>query len=58
LSLWLLTFGSFRELFDKQHLSPATYKTGIKISDEDFGKINIAHADFHGEWNYTISTSL
>jgi hypothetical protein len=39
-------------------LDEGEYKTGIKSSDEDFGKINIVHADFHGEWNYTISTNL
>jgi hypothetical protein len=39
-------------------LDESTYETGIKISDETISTINIAHADFHGEWNYTISTSL
>jgi hypothetical protein len=31
---------------------------GIKITDEDFNKINIKNADFHGEWNYTVSKKL
>ncbi|MDR2071792.1 MAG: ISAzo13 family transposase [Treponema sp.] len=39
-------------------LDESEYETGIKISDEAFSKINIANADFHGEWNYTISTNL
>ena len=39
-------------------LDESKYETGIKISDETFSNINIAHADFHGEWNYTISTNL
>jgi len=30
------------------------YKTGIKISDEEFNKINIEKNKFHGEWNYKI----
>jgi len=30
------------------------YETGIKISDEEFNKINITKDQFHGEWNYTI----
>lgn len=31
------------------------YKTGIKVSDEVLQNVNIKYADFHGEWNYTIS---
>ncbi|MFP3089359.1 hypothetical protein LQZ21_03430 [Treponema sp. TIM-1] len=31
------------------------YETGLKVADDDFGKINISAAAFHGEWNYTIS---
>ena len=29
-------------------------QTGIKVSDEDYAKIRIKRAEFHGEWNYTI----
>ncbi|MDR2363459.1 MAG: ISAzo13 family transposase, partial [Spirochaetaceae bacterium] len=39
-------------------LDESEYETGIKISDEAFSEINITNADFHGEWNYTISTNL
>ncbi|MDR0663882.1 MAG: hypothetical protein LBF80_07405 [Spirochaetaceae bacterium] len=39
-------------------LDESEYEKGKKISDEDFSKINIDKADFHGEWNYTISTNL
>jgi hypothetical protein len=39
-------------------LDESEYETGIKISDEDFGKITITNTDFHGEWNYTISTNM
>ena len=31
------------------------YQTGIKISDKEMKQLNIKRADFHGEWNYTIS---
>jgi hypothetical protein len=31
------------------------YPKGIVISDDEFAAINITRADFHGEWNYTIS---
>jgi len=30
------------------------YPTGIKISDEEYAKINISPEEFHGDWNYTI----
>jgi hypothetical protein len=32
-----------------------TYKTKIKVSDEEYAQINIERHKFHGEWNYTIS---
>ena len=35
-------------------LDEKEYKTGIKISDEEFEKINIKRYKFHGEWNYII----
>jgi hypothetical protein len=31
------------------------YPKGIKVSDEEMETLNISRADFHGEWNYTIS---
>jgi hypothetical protein len=39
-------------------LDESEYERSIKISDEEFGKINITNADFHGEWNYSISINL
>lgn len=30
------------------------YEKGIKISNEDFEKINLKKCQFHGEWNYII----
>jgi len=30
------------------------YEKGIKISDEELGRVNLSRHDFHGEWNYTI----
>jgi transposase len=38
----------------KSELDKNTYEKGIKVSDEDFKKINIIKDKFHGEWNYTI----
>jgi transposase len=35
-------------------LDESEYKTGIKISDEEFEKINLKQYKFHGEWNYII----
>jgi hypothetical protein len=31
------------------------YPKGIKVPDEEMAALNIERADFHGEWNYTIS---
>ena len=31
------------------------YPKGIVVSDAEMEAINIQRADFHGEWNYTIS---
>jgi hypothetical protein len=31
------------------------YPKGIAVSDAEMATINIARADFHGDWNYTIS---
>ena len=31
------------------------YPKGIKVSDQEMETLNITRADFHGEWNYTIS---
>ena len=36
-------------------LDRSKYKTGIKVSDEEFDAINLKRNHFHGEWNYTIS---
>jgi len=41
----------FCELDDK------SYPKGIVVSDQEMASINIKRADFHGEWNYTISPS-
>jgi Rhodopirellula transposase DDE domain len=31
------------------------YPKGIVVTDAEMAKINITRADFHGDWNYTIS---
>jgi hypothetical protein len=30
------------------------YKTGIKVTPEEFSDLNIKPNKFHGEWNYTL----
>ena len=35
---------------------PATYPAGIKVSDDELAAVNITRHEFHGEWNYTISS--
>lgn len=36
-------------------LDEGTYPAKQKITDEALAKVNLRRADFHGEWNYTIS---
>ena len=36
-------------------LDKRRYPTGVKVADDDLAKVQIAPADFHGEWNYTIA---
>jgi len=36
-------------------LDTGQYPSGIVVSDTEMAAINIKRADFHGEWNYTIS---
>src|SRR5262244_4155711 len=31
------------------------YPTGLVVTDEELAGVNLKRADFHGEWNYTIS---
>lgn len=38
----------------RAELDEHEYEKGIKISDEDFGALNLKECKFHGEWNYTI----
>lgn len=39
----------------KSKLDETIYEKGIKVTDEEMNTINIERAEFHGEWNYTIS---
>ena len=32
------------------------YPKGIKVSDDEFAKVQLEPHEFHGEWNYTIKT--
>jgi Rhodopirellula transposase DDE domain len=36
-------------------LDTGEYPSGIVVSDAEMATINIKRAQFHGEWNYTIS---
>ncbi len=38
-------------------LDEATYPKGIAVSDADMAALKINPADFHGDWNYTISSN-
>ncbi len=36
-------------------LDTGQYPSGIVVSDAEMAALNIKRAEFHGEWNYTIS---
>ena len=36
-------------------LDSGTYKTGIKVTDEELGQVNIIRNTFRGDWNYVIA---
>ena len=36
-------------------LDTGQYRNGLVVSDAEMAAINIKRAEFHGEWNYTIS---
>ena len=38
----------------KAALDTALYESGIKVTDEALGAVNIERNEFHGEWNYSI----
>jgi hypothetical protein len=37
-------------------LDDRDYKTGVRVSDEEFARIAIERDKFHGDWNYTIKS--
>lgn len=41
----------------RAELDPASYPTGIKVSDEELAAVNLKRNKFHGDWNYTILPS-
>jgi hypothetical protein len=42
----------------KAELDKGKYNTGQKITDDEFMKIKLKTAKFHGDWNYSISPSF
>lgn len=38
----------------KAALDNCTYKSGIKVSDQELESVNLYRENFHGEWNYEI----
>jgi hypothetical protein len=36
-------------------MDESKYERGIKITAEEFNRLNNRGADFHGEWNYAIA---
>ena len=42
-------------LLVKAALDHRTYKTAVKVSDQELAGLSLAPHPFHGEWNYTLS---
>jgi DDE family transposase len=42
----------------KAALDTGRYPIGIKVTDQEFEKVKLKQAKFHGEWNYTIMPML
>ena len=42
----------------KAELDTNSYATGIKVTDAELSTVQIKHAKFHGNWNYTISPHI
>jgi DDE family transposase len=42
-------------LIVKAALDESKYETGISVPDEQMAKLKLKPAQFHGEWNYTIT---
>jgi len=42
----------------KAEIDANTYKTGVRVSDEELAAVQIDKDSFHGEWNYTIKPRL
>ena len=42
-------------LIVKAALDAGTYETGIKVTDEHMASLALTRAEFHGDWNYTIT---
>ena len=38
----------------RAELDAGRYPTGISVSDAELAALNLKHAKFHGEWNYTL----
>jgi len=42
----------------RAQLDSASYPKGIKISDEELAQVHLVKYPFHGEWNYTIFSTV
>jgi hypothetical protein len=42
-------------LIVKAALDTGTYETGLKVTDEHMATLALTRAEFHGDWNYTIT---
>jgi hypothetical protein len=36
---------------------PNWYPTGVKVTDAELAALPLAHHDWHGDWNYTLTST-
>lgn len=41
----------------RAEVDPRLYPKGVKISDDELANVRLRRAEFHGDWNYTITPS-
>jgi len=39
----------------KAELDTSAYEKGKKVTEAELAQVNLERADFHGEWNYSIT---
>ena len=41
----------------RAELDRGAYPTGVKVADKDLAAVPLQRHDWHGDWNYTVTTT-